>query len=136
MNEVVTGILLRTDRVLLVKRAASRTFYPGVWDFPGGHLEEGEAPEQALVRELAEEIGVAPAEYRELPVHLLEADGLLGHSYWVMRWTGTPINLQAHEHSEIAWVHLSDVAQLELASPVIITELETIKAWSAEQTSE
>ena len=47
---VVCGILIRGDRVLLVKRAASRAFYPGVWDFPGGHSEDGEAPEQTLLR--------------------------------------------------------------------------------------
>ncbi len=124
---VVLGILLRGDRVLLVKRAASRAFYPGVWDFPGGHSEDGEAPEQTLVRELAEELGVAPTEYRELPIHSLNADGLLAHTYYVTQWTGTPGNLQEHEHSELAWVRLTEVDKLELATPIMLTQLQAIQ---------
>ncbi len=123
---VVVGILLRGDRVLLVKRAASRAFYPGVWDFPGGHSEDGEMPEQTLVRELAEELGVVPVKYRELPIHPLNAEGLLLHSYYVTQWTGTPSNLQEHEHSEIAWVRLTEVDKLELASPYIPELLQAI----------
>ena len=124
---VVFGILLSTNRVLLVKRATSRAFYPGVWDFPGGHSEHGEAPEQTLIRELAEELGVVPTEYRALPVHPLDDQGLLVHGYWVKRWTGTPGNLQEHEHSEMAWVRLTEVDKLELASPAIPELLQSIQ---------
>lgn len=124
---VVAGILLRGDRVLLVKRAASRSFYPGVWDIPGGHSEDGEVPEQTLVRELAEELGVVPVMYRELPIHPLTAEGLLLHCYCVTQWTGTPSNLQEHEHSEITWVRLTEVDKLELASPIIPTLLQAIQ---------
>ena len=99
---VVFGILLRGDHVLLVKRAPSRAWYPGVWDFPGGHSEDGEEPEETLLRELAEELGVVPTEYRELPSYLLEAEGVLVHGYCVTQWSGKPSNLQEHEHSEIA----------------------------------
>ena len=124
---VVCGILLRGNRVLLVKRAASRAFYPGVWDFPGGHSVDGEAPEQTLVRELAEELGVVPTEYRELPIHSLNAEGLLVHCYCVTQWTGTPSNLQEDEHSELAWVRLTEVDKLELASSMILTQLQAIQ---------
>jgi len=64
---------LRGDRILLGKRSADRAFYPGVWDIVGGHSTEGETPEQTLVREFAEEIGVMPVEYRLLAV-LTEPD--------------------------------------------------------------
>ena len=121
----VAGILLRGDRVLLVKRAASRAFYPGVWDLPGGHSEEGEAPEQTLVRELAEELGVVPIKQEKLPFHSVTEGPL--HCYNVTQWTGSPSNLQNHEHSEIAWVPLTEVAELELATPVILSMLEGIE---------
>ena len=124
---VVCGILIQGDRVLLVKRAASRAFYPGVWDLPGGHSEDGEVSEQTLLRELAEELGVVPTQYRELPNHSLNFEGLRVHCYYVMRWTGTPSNLQEHEHSETAWVRLTEVDKLELASPVIPTLLQAIQ---------
>ena len=130
---VVFGILLHEDRALLVKRAPSRAFYPGLWDLPGGHSEDGEEPEQTLVRELAEELGVVPKEYRELPIRSLNAEGLPVHCYHVAQWTGMPSNLQEHEHSEIAWVRLTEVDKLELASPDIPSSLKLLSSNRAGQ---
>ena len=48
------------------RRSAARKAYPGLWSFPGGHVEEGEGLEQALHRELREEVGIAPTAYRPL----------------------------------------------------------------------
>lgn len=59
----VGGVLLRGDRILLGKRSADRTLYPGIWDIVGGHQIEGETPEQTLVRELAEELGIVSVEH-------------------------------------------------------------------------
>src|SRR6185437_13155797 len=55
---VVAVILREADRLLLCHRAPSRRWYPDVWDFAGGHVEPGEQPEEALRREIAEELGV------------------------------------------------------------------------------
>ena len=130
MDRVVAlGVLIRGDRVLLVKRAASRALSPGMWDFPGGHSETGEAPANAMVRELAEEIGVVPvsySEYKETPARSLNSEGLPVHCYFVTDWTGTPRNLQKHEHSEIAWIRLAEAEKLELASPRMLSLLEAI----------
>ncbi len=54
---VVTGILKSNDEYLIVQRSANDDLYPGAWEFPGGHLEEGEAIKDGLKRELFEEIG-------------------------------------------------------------------------------
>lgn len=54
---VVAGVCIRDGRVLLTQRP-SGTHLAGTWEFPGGKLEAGEGPEEALVRELREEIGV------------------------------------------------------------------------------
>lgn len=56
-NIVVTGILKDKDLFLIIKRNENDELYPGAWEFPGGHLEEGETIEEALNRELNEEIG-------------------------------------------------------------------------------
>ena len=55
------GILyVRGNKVLLLKRGDDQADYPGYWGFPAGHIEEGESPEQAALRESFEEVGYAP----------------------------------------------------------------------------
>ncbi len=54
---VVAAVCLDGDRVLLTRRP-SGTHLAGAWEFPGGKLEPGESPEEAVVRELREECGV------------------------------------------------------------------------------
>lgn len=54
---VLTGILRDTDLFLVVKRNENNDLYPGAWEFPRGHLEDGEALKDGLKRELMEEIG-------------------------------------------------------------------------------
>ena len=55
---VVCGILSRPNRTLLITRKAPGRSLAGLWEFPGGKIEDGETPEQALVRELHEELGI------------------------------------------------------------------------------
>lgn len=127
----VGGVLLRGDRVLLGKRSADRTFYPGAWDVPGGHCGEEETPEQTLVRELEEELGIVPVEYRLLAV--LQEPNPVVHGegshriYLVTKWNGAPRNLREDEHSELAWVRLDEVDRLEPAVPSVIIALRSIR---------
>jgi 8-oxo-dGTP diphosphatase len=107
--------------VLLGKREARRAFYPGVWDVLGGHLEPGETAEQALTRELREEAGVTPTEWRplgEFREALPGGDGsIVLHLYSVTAWTGIPRNRSPEEHSEISWFAVEDACLLALAHP-------------------
>jgi len=57
MMDVVAGIIRKGNRVLIARRAAHKSM-PGKWEFPGGKIEAGESPEQALERELLEEFGI------------------------------------------------------------------------------
>ena len=59
--EIVCGLLVRDGQALLVHRTPDRAVFPGVWDFPGGHVEPDETGPAALVRELAEELGIVIA---------------------------------------------------------------------------
>ena len=54
---VLTGILKDDNEFLIVKRNENDELYPGAWEFPGGHLENGETIKDGLKRELSEEIG-------------------------------------------------------------------------------
>ena len=57
-TEVAVGVLLRSDDALLLTSRPEGKPYAGYWEFPGGKLEAGETVEQALRRELTEELGI------------------------------------------------------------------------------
>lgn len=106
---------------LLGKRTANRAFYPGVWDVLGGHCEPGETPEQTLVRELREEVGVTPTAWRrpetfEEPLPNLD-ETLVLHLYVVTAWAGIPYNRAPEEHTEVTWVSVEEACRLPLAHP-------------------
>lgn len=91
--------------------------YPGVWDFPGGHVEPGESGPAALVRELAEELDVTiqqPAGDADLR---LQADGWRLAVWVITAWTGKPRNAQPDEHDDLAWFGLDAALALDFADP-------------------
>jgi mutator protein MutT len=119
--DIAAGLLCYQGRLLLGKRSVRRTAYPGVWDLPGGHVEAGETAEQALVRELREELGVTPIAWREWTVLRAPAMGhetasmLRVHLFLVTQWNGEPRNLLPDEHDAVAWFTVDDAAKLTLA---------------------
>ena len=90
------------DRVLLARRTEGRDL-AGLWEFPGGKREPGESPEQALTRELQEELGIDVrigdpliAVAQQYPHKRLRLDVRM-----VTHWQGTP---RGHEGQALAWV--------------------------------
>jgi 8-oxo-dGTP diphosphatase len=112
-HDVVAGALVRDGRVLLAHRSPARRWYPDVWDLPGGHVEPGESAGQALVRELAEELGVTVRHCT--PAGRIEAPGLQLAVWRVDGWDGEPVNRAPEEHDELRWCTAADLAVLSMA---------------------
>jgi 8-oxo-dGTP diphosphatase len=91
-------------RVLIAQRPAGKPM-AGLWEFPGGKVEAGEVPEQTLIRELAEELGVVVNEACLAPLtfasHSYRDFHLLMPLYVCRRWEGT---VTALEGQSMAWV--------------------------------
>jgi 8-oxo-dGTP diphosphatase len=102
---VVAVALVDSDgRVLLAQRPAGKSM-AGLWEFPGGKVQPGEAPEAALIRELKEELSIDVAEACLAPFtfasHRYERFHVLLLLYVCRRWEGTVTPL---EGQELAWV--------------------------------
>ena len=91
-------------RVLLTRRPAGKPM-AGLWEFPGGKIEPGERPEDSLIRELKEELGIAVKEDCLAPLtfasHAYDEFHLLMPLYVCRRWEGI---VTAKEGQDIAWV--------------------------------
>lgn len=64
MTVVAAGLIRRSGRIFICRRRADQ-LHPGKWEFPGGKVERGESPSEALVRELREELAIEAADLRE-----------------------------------------------------------------------
>jgi 8-oxo-dGTP diphosphatase len=112
---VVAAALLRDDGRMLLQRRPEGRSMAGLWEFPGGKLEEGEAPETGLARELSEELAIlvdpsaltascfASAAIGERPLLLM--------LYLCRHWVGEPI---AVESPELGWFTVTEMRDLAM----------------------
>jgi 8-oxo-dGTP pyrophosphatase MutT (NUDIX family) len=111
-------LFIRDGRVLLGHRSPGLSYYPDVWDVIGGHAENSETPEQAMLRESQEEIACTPTKYSLLTIEQEPNPEQNGpgefHFYLITEWTGFP-SIKNHEHDQLAWFNLAEARQLELA---------------------
>ncbi|WP_374942276.1 (deoxy)nucleoside triphosphate pyrophosphohydrolase [Sphingomonas sp.] len=111
---VAAALVDGEGRVLLQQRPPGKAMAE-LWEFPGGKVEAGETPEDALVRELAEELGIAVTV--DAPVPLAFASAAAGERhlllllYLVERWTGEPRALEA---TGLVWIRPRDMHTLPM----------------------
>ena len=101
--DVSAGVLLRPDGCYLLGQRAQDTVYAGYWEFPGGKVEPGETPAQALCRELDEELGIRVTHLRPWlrREHVYEHAHVRLHFFEIAAWEG---ELDDRVHSALAWV--------------------------------
>ena len=121
---VVAAIIVSSDsrQVLLAKRP-SHKHQGGKWEFPGGKVEPNELAHEALVRELAEELGIQTSSeqmqlfqevrhtYPEKQVHL--------EFWWVQGFSGNPLGLEGQEVQWFTWSALSGLIFPEANQPIV-----------------
>jgi len=119
---IALAAFVNDGRVLMARRAAHKTQFPGHWDLIGGHVDEGENSEAALIRESQEEVGLIPTIFRSLGVFNDDETDAEYHLYVVTEWLNDKPSLLDDEHTELAWIPLSEATSLRpLAHPHIIS---------------
>jgi 8-oxo-dGTP diphosphatase len=113
---IVAAIALidANDQVLIAKRPKKKHL-AGLWEFPGGKIEKNESPENALVREIKEELNIninnkciAPLTFSEFKY---EEFNLLLLLYICRRWDGTPMSM---ENNSIRWVKANKLREYNM----------------------
>ena len=120
-RQIVNGLLVRDQHVLMARRSPTRQHYPDSWSFPGGHVEHDETLEDALVRELTEEISVHAVSWAHLSrfdhISTKHDQSVSFHYFRINEWHGQPKNL-GDEHTEIRWFLAAEAAAMDdLAFP-------------------
>ena len=129
VQNVVVGIFTHLDGSFLMASRPAGKGWAGWWEFPGGKIEVNETPEQALNRELQEELGVTPTEiqawirrYFDYPAtHDCPAKSVVLHFYFVTKWQGT---LMALEGQQLSWQNPTNIT----VSPILPANVPIMQA--------
>lgn len=122
VHDCVGAFVVKEGRVLLGQRSDDCDWLAGAWDVFGGHVEAGESAEQALVRELVEELGIVATHFHYMDC--LEGDAPEPwrlRLYRVTQWQGEPETRQ--EHAQLRWCSLDEAQQRLAGAHVRFPEL-------------
>ncbi|MDX6770353.1 MAG: 16S rRNA (cytosine(1402)-N(4))-methyltransferase RsmH [Elusimicrobiota bacterium] len=113
MIPVCAAVILKSGMVLLCRRAPGRA-HAGLWEFPGGRVEDGETPQAALARELKEELGIDAVVGEEAGRnrHAYDFGEIDLRAYFVKSYSGA---LTLKDHDAFKWVESRKLLEYELA---------------------
>jgi 8-oxo-dGTP diphosphatase len=125
-TEVAVGVLVRADGAMLITSRPAGKPYAGYWEFPGGKLEAGETVEQALRRELHEELGIriGAAHAWKITEHDYPHASVRLHWCKVFDWEG---DLEMRERQAMSW------ERLPLQVTPVLPGAFPVLAWMAEE---
>ncbi|TKI01412.1 (deoxy)nucleoside triphosphate pyrophosphohydrolase [Bacillus cereus] len=111
---VVGAVILNNDNYVLCALRSPNMSLPNYWEFPGGKINKGEHPRDALVREIKEELDCVIAVGEQLKAVEHEYENIIVHlvTYKASIKSGIP---KALEHSELRWISIDDLKELNWA---------------------
>ena len=126
VTEVAVGVLLKADGSFLLTSRPAGKVYEGYWEFPGGKLEAGETVEQALRRELLEELGITIGLVELWKTQMVDYPHALVRLHFckVRQWEG---ELQMREAQSFAW------QQLPVEVAPVLPGTVPVLAWLADE---
>ena len=112
-------VLEQDNKFLFLKRTDG---LKGWYLLPGGHVDEGERVIEAAIRELNEELGIV-VQANDLQFVMVKPDEkYINFFFRVLKWQGTPKNMEPEKHADMAWLDLNHPE----IYPEVVTELKTI----------
>ena len=117
---ITTAIIKRDGKLLIAKRAATKRFAPGQWEFIAGFMDTPGSAEENILREIKEELGVDAEVASSLPVfQMTDAEGVWVIIPFEVRLKAANIQLNPHDHSEIKWVTKDELSQFTELKPFL-----------------
>lgn len=110
--DCIAFIIIKDNKVLAEKRKLTKKVVPGKIALPGGHIKKGESPENAVIHELKEEIGVNAKDITFVCTLLHKSEEFRKLNYFIINsWEG---EIKTYEAEALLWIPLQELDKLDL----------------------